>query len=74
MLHDAGQVAESDIDELNVVLLDVLQDFIELLNKASSRTAGTLPHAPEWEWYVVHGRSGGLLVSIPNVSAALPLT
>ena len=39
VLHDAGQVAEADVDHLDALVLDVLQQFVAVCEHSSSLAA-----------------------------------
>ena len=45
VLHDAGQVAEADVDELDVLVLDEAQDFVGVAEHPSSSGPATVPSA-----------------------------
>jgi hypothetical protein len=47
MLHDPWKVTETYVNELDVVLLDVIQNFVGVREHPSSKTADSLPHESE---------------------------
>ena len=59
VLHDAGQVAEADVDELDALILDVGQQVVGSLEHLSSGEIGRATgHAL---WLRTHGRADGHL-------------
>ena len=68
VLHDARQVAEPDVDELDVLVLDVPQDLVGVAeHPSSSSPGGRLPSAP------TDARGRGFPCRDPHVSVVLRL-
>ena len=55
VLHDAGQVAEPDVDELDVLVLDVLQDLVGVVEHDTSCSPQRALVVHRWGAFASHG-------------------